>query len=173
LIFVLSLSFLIYPDHHFPKLLVLYVYIVYICLLIRVLILKRLIVTTIMLITLISLNVIAVTEDALWTGFYVSCFPEIAYSVKETPDGGDLEDVALSVVATYDNCFVVVGWTKSFGAGETDIYLIKIDASDDTLWTRTYGSPYEDIARCVQQTTDGGYVICSETDYMQTGYTAF
>jgi len=79
--------------------------------------------------------------------------------------GGDFEDVALSVVATDDSCFVAAGWTKSFGAGQTDFYLIKVDASGDTLWTRTYGSPYEDIAKCVQQTTDGGYVICGETDY--------
>jgi len=79
--------------------------------------------------------------------------------------GGDFEDVALSVVATDDSCFVAAGWTKSFGAGETDFYLIKVDASGDTLWTQTYGSPYEDIAKCVQQTTDGGYVICGETDY--------
>ncbi|MCP4580006.1 MAG: T9SS type A sorting domain-containing protein [candidate division Zixibacteria bacterium] len=87
--------------------------------------------------------------DTLWTRTY----------------GGNFDDVALSVAATDDGCFIVAGWTKSFGAGGTDFYLVKTDPQGDTMWTRTYGSPFEDTAKCVQQTADGGYVICGTTDY--------
>ena len=35
----------------------------------------------------------------------------------------------------------------------------------DTLWTRTYGGPGADFARCIQETDDGGFIIVGTTDY--------
>ena len=57
----------------------------------------------------------------------------------------------------------------SFGAGMTDVYLVKTNSFGDTLWTRTYGGSSIDHANSVQQTSDGGYVITGLTNYDPIG----
>jgi hypothetical protein len=54
---------------------------------------------------------------------------------------------------------LVVGYTTSFGAGGSDVYLIKVDSLGDTLWSRAYGGGDADYGYSVQQTTDGGYIV--------------
>ena len=34
----------------------------------------------------------------------------------------------------------------------------------DTLWTKTYGGSDDDVGRCVQQTSDGGFIIVGYTE---------
>jgi hypothetical protein len=86
--------------------------------------------------------------DTLWTRIYGGMGHDLGRSVQQTADGG----------------YVVAGYTWSFGAGSSDVYLMKTNASGDTLWARTYGGTGGDVGYSVQQTLDGGYII--------TGYTA-
>jgi len=83
----------------------------------------------------------------LWTKTYGGMDVEVGNSVQQTSDGG----------------YIIAGFTTSFDAGGQDVYLIKTNASGDTLWTRTYGGPNNDYANSVQQTLDGGYVIAGTT----------
>jgi hypothetical protein len=96
-------------------------------------------------------NVYAVRTDAhgdtLWTRIY----------------GGAGEDYAFSVAATRDSGFMVCGWTRSYGAGMADIYLIKTDARGDTEWTRTCGGAEDEYGHTIRQTSDGGYVVAGST----------
>jgi len=85
--------------------------------------------------------------DTLWTRTYGGSVNDEGWSVQKTGDGG----------------YVIVGTTNSFGAGDSDIYLIRTDATGDTLWTRTYGGASDDWGYCVEQTPDGGYVIAGST----------
>lgn len=85
--------------------------------------------------------------DTLWTRTYRGSGRENCYVVRQTTDGG----------------YVLAGSTNSFGAGGADFYLVKTDASGDTLWTRTYGGSSGEVARGVEQTTDGGYVLAGTT----------
>lgn len=39
----------------------------------------------------------------------------------------------------------------------------------DTLWTKTYGTIYNDVGRSVQQTTDGGYIILGASELLGPG----
>lgn len=91
--------------------------------------------------------------DTLWTRMY----------------GGSSEDYAESVQQTTDSGYVIAGATASFGAGSYDFYVVKTDAQGDTIWTRTYGGSYNDIAYSIQQTTDGGYVAAGGTRSFGTG----
>ncbi len=77
--------------------------------------------------------------------------------------GGSSEDVGRAVQQTNDGGYVVAGSTMSFGAGGRDVWLIRTDASGDTLWTRTYGGTRDDWAQSVQQTQDGGCIIAGST----------
>jgi len=77
--------------------------------------------------------------------------------------GGPLSDGGSSVQQTTDSGYIVVGNTRSFGAGSSDAWLIKTDAAGDTVWTRTYGGADVDQGSSVQQTADGGYLIAGST----------
>ena len=77
--------------------------------------------------------------------------------------GGTDDDRGYSVQQTTDGGYVVAGYTRSFGAGYDDVYLIKTDAAGDTLWTRTLGDADYDEGSSVQQTSDSGYVIAGGT----------
>ncbi len=81
--------------------------------------------------------------DIIWTRTYGGPDEDIAYSVRQTTDGG----------------YILTGSTFSYGAGTNDVYLVKTDAVGDTLWTRTFGDENSDHGRAVRQTTDGGYII--------------
>jgi hypothetical protein len=77
--------------------------------------------------------------------------------------GGIADDFGNVVQQTSDNGYIVVGNTKSFGAGNSDIYFLKTDSSGNLLWTKTYGGIGNEGGNSVSLTTDGGYII--------TGYT--
>jgi hypothetical protein len=57
----------------------------------------------------------------------------------------------------------VAGWTRSFGAGGSDILLIKTDANGNIQWAKTYGGTNDDWAYSVQQTSGGGYIVAGWT----------
>ena len=41
--------------------------------------------------------------------------------------GGSGEDMGFSIIQTEDRGYVVAGWTKSKGAGNSDAWIIKLD----------------------------------------------
>ncbi len=83
--------------------------------------------------------------------------------------GGPEDDRSFSIQHTLDNNFVVAGFTESFGAGNYDMWLLKINNSGDALWTKTIGGNNLDRARSVVQTTDGGYILAGDTYIYEQG----
>ena len=77
--------------------------------------------------------------------------------------GGSGWDGGNSIQQTNDGGYIITGYTDSFGVDSSDVWLIKTNASGDTLWTKTFGGINMDDGISVQQTKDGGYII--------TGYT--
>jgi hypothetical protein len=78
--------------------------------------------------------------------------------------GGATEDKAASVQQTSDGGLVIAGYTGSYGSEKWfDVYLVKINATGDTLWTRTYGGSRAEEASSIQQTRDGGYIMLGYT----------
>ncbi len=59
--------------------------------------------------------------------------------------------------------YVVAGWTRSFGAGDFDFWLVKVDRFGDHVWSQTYGGAESDGANSLVQTSDGGYILAGHT----------
>jgi len=93
--------------------------------------------------------------DTVWTRTYGGADDEYGHSVEERPDGG----------------FMIAGDTRSFGAGGSDVYLIRTNAMGDTIATRTYGGTENDLARSLRRTAGGGYVIAGFTASFGAGAT--
>ena len=83
--------------------------------------------------------------------------------------GGSDDDEGYSVAQTSDGGYIVAGRTRSFGAGEYDVYLVKTDGLGDTIWTRTYGGGGEDLGYSVALTSDGGYIVAGYTGSFGAG----
>ena len=77
--------------------------------------------------------------------------------------GGENSEGGLSIYETNDEGFIICGYTYSYGAGNSDILLLKIDKDGSPVWHKTYGGTGWDFGYAAKQTFDGGYII--------TGYT--
>jgi len=78
--------------------------------------------------------------------------------------GGSNSDVAYSIQQTSDGGYIIAGNTFSFGAGDSDVYLVKTDADGNLEWNTTYGGTDYEIGFSVHQTTDGGYIVAGSSD---------
>ena len=82
--------------------------------------------------------------DSLWTKSY-AFHDEKFFSVEQTTDGG----------------YIVCGYTNDVNQNaDYNLYLMKTDGSGDTLWTKVYPGINGERGYSVQQTTDGGYIVC-------------
>jgi len=83
--------------------------------------------------------------------------------------GGPKDDLGFSLIQTSDGGYAIAGYTKSFGAGEWDFYVVKLDAKGNLQWTKTIGGPKDDQGFSLIQTSDGGYVIAGLTESFGAG----
>ena len=88
-----------------------------------------------------------------WAKTYGGTSWEEAYSIQQTLDGG----------------YIVTGYTNSFGAGNADFLVIKLDSSGGVEWAKTYGGTGYEEAYSIQQTADGGYIVAGWTGSFGAG----
>ena len=150
----------------------------------------------ILVLMIIAVYAFAQAPDTLWTKTFGGIASDEGKSVQQTIDGGYIivgytssygagnSDILLiktdslgnqqwsqtfgginyeyaeSVQECLDGGFIIAGQTNSYGAGEYDVWLIKTDENGNQQWSQTYGGSGSDGAKSVQQTTDGGFILC-------------
>jgi len=84
--------------------------------------------------------------------------------------GGKEDDRFYSIIRTDDKGYAMIGYTKSKGAGEADIWLLKFDENDHLQWDKTlqetdwgYGAKDDDRGYSVIQTKSGNYIVAGYT----------
>ena len=77
--------------------------------------------------------------------------------------GGTGFERGSSVQQTSDDGYIITGVTESYGAGGTDLWLVKTDVSGMQMWSKTFGGTDWDRGHSVQQTSDDGYIITGST----------
>jgi hypothetical protein len=93
-------------------------------------------------------KVCAQPPDTLWTHTY----------------GGGNSDESVNIVQTGDNGLLIAGETWSFGAGSSDMYIVKTAVSGAVQWTRTYGGIYGELCNALCKTAEGGFVLAGVTE---------
>ena len=83
--------------------------------------------------------------------------------------GGNDDDEGYSVQQTSDSGYVITGYTKSFGAGSNDVFLIKTNSSGDEEWSSTFGGSQDDEGYSVDQTADDEYIVAGVTSSYGSG----
>lgn len=79
--------------------------------------------------------------------------------------GGGLTDYGYGIVETVDGGYLTLGSTSSYGEGEFDTQITKVDSDGIFTWSRTWGgSGYEAPFNSVISTYDGGYIFTGSTD---------
>lgn len=77
--------------------------------------------------------------------------------------GGINIDRGTCIRQTSDSGYVFAGYTNSYGAGGYDIFVVRLDSTFNILWEKTYGGSDWDFGNCIEQTSDGGFIICGST----------
>lgn len=79
--------------------------------------------------------------------------------------GGTGDEQFFNVIVNSDGTIMAAGQTNSNdddvsgNHGGTDLWLVKLDANGNKLWTKCYGGSGNDYTGTVEPTSDGGYVL--------------
>jgi len=85
---------------------------------------------------------------------------------------GDVDtDEVYSIQQTSDLGYIAAGRTSSFGGGDSDMWVLKLNNDGTIQWEHRYGGADPDSASCIQQTSDGGYIVAGETWSTVSGMT--
>ncbi len=94
--------------------------------------------------------------DVIWQKTFLmnNGFPPSFWSVRQLSDGG----------------FVAAGQTKSFGNGDIDAWVLRLDAAGNLMWDKSYGGLDSDLAFSIDMTSDGGFVVAGQSRSFSGGF---
>ncbi len=87
--------------------------------------------------------------------------------------GGDRDEFAGGIAGTDDGGALIVGDSESFGEGDKNIYIVKLDKSGKVISERTIGGERADSAKALTRTKDGMFVMVGYREIERSGDTDF
>jgi hypothetical protein len=75
-------------------------------------------------------------------------------------DGPEFDRFEIGIDAARGGGYVVAGETLSFGAGDWDAWVLRLDEDGAVMWQKAYGTESAEIPLAVIQSTDGTFVVC-------------
>ncbi len=85
----------------------------------------------------------------------------------KTYGGPNDDDMAIDVKKD-GNEYIVAGWTQSFGSGDFDFWVFKIDSNGKVQWEKAYGGAKKEQAWSVNVVSDG-YIVTGGTTSFGAG----
>ena len=79
------------------------------------------------------------------------------------------DDVFRAIEISSNGGYLIAGHTDSSGAGNKDLWLIKINEEGAVEWQKTYGGIAGDVARSIRETADGGHIVVGFTNSFTSG----
>jgi len=87
--------------------------------------------------------------------------------------GGPYQDYGSEIIQTSDGGYAIIGTTGSYYQGNSNMYLIKLDANLEKEWTQVYGGNNIEWGKSLVE-TDSGYLLLGFTNsFGAGGYDAF
>ena len=77
--------------------------------------------------------------------------------------GGAKFDYPSDILQTRDGGYILAGGTTSFGEGDFDIWILKLDAQGNIEWQKVFGGPNYDGVPLILQTEDGGFLVAGNS----------
>ncbi len=84
-------------------------------------------------------------------------------SLWERRFGGPDTDQVFAIASTRDGGAAAAGHTRSQGAGESDLWLFRLDARGNLLWERVLGGAANERARGIAAAPEGGFLVSGFT----------
>ncbi|MFC2084357.1 T9SS type A sorting domain-containing protein [Bacteroidota bacterium] len=83
--------------------------------------------------------------------------------IWEKTYGGSGGESVNEIIRTNDGGYVMVGTTGSYGAGSFDVYIVKINASGNLVWEKTFGGTGDEEGNDIVELNDGSFAISGYT----------
>ena len=83
--------------------------------------------------------------------------------LQEGQYGSSLFDDCRDVVETPQGEIIMVGFTNGQGAGQYDVFILKINIAGDSIWAKTHGASNSELAFSIATTSDDKYVIVGQS----------
>lgn len=77
--------------------------------------------------------------------------------------GGPNRDEGRSIQQTQDGGYIIAGRAEPNGAGNLDLWLLRVDENGTEIWSDTWGGSKMDEGWSILETADGGFVVAGRT----------